>query len=102
MVILPEGNAAATSLLVEACCANCEGWLAAACLCRSAVHDSSTVTVLARSRGFIFPEVFRLALVKGIVRIKNVKLRPLIKARERKEKSFLIGRKVSTNQKQKR
>ena len=39
---------------------------------------------------------------QGIVRIKNVELRPLIKARERKEKSFLIGRKVSTNQKQKR
>ena len=49
------------------------------------------------SRGFIFPEAFRLTLVKGIVRIKNIELRPLIKARERKEKSFLIGRKVSTN-----
>ena len=58
--------------------------------------------VLIRSRGFIFPEAFRLTLVKGIVRIKNVELRPLIKAREKKEKSFLIGRKVSTNQKQKR
>ena len=57
---------------------------------------------IARSRGFMFPEAFRLTLVKGIVRIKNVELRPLIKARERKEKSFLIGRKVSTNQKQKR
>ena len=57
---------------------------------------------IARSRGFIFPEAFRLTLVKGIVRIKNVELRPLIKVRERKEKSFLIGRKVSTNQKQKR
>ena len=39
---------------------------------------------IARSRGFIFPEAFRLTLVKGIVRIKNVELRPLIKARERK------------------
>ena len=37
-----------------------------------------------RSRGFIFPEAFRLTLVKGIVRIKNVELRPLIKARREK------------------
>ena len=29
---------------------------------------------IARSRGFIFPEAFRLTLVKGIVRIKNVEL----------------------------
>ena len=49
---------------------------------------------LARSRGFIFPEAFRLTLVKGIVRIKNVELRPLVKARERKEKSFLIEKDV--------
>ena len=42
---------------------------------------------IARSRGFIFPEAFRLTLVKGIVRIKNVELRPLIKARrEKREK----------------
>ena len=40
---------------------------------------------IARSRGFIFPEAFRLTLVKGIVRIKNVELRPLIKAREKRE-----------------
>ena len=39
---------------------------------------------LARRRGFIFPEAFRLTLVKGIVRIKNVELRPLIKARREK------------------
>ena len=39
---------------------------------------------IARSRGFIFPEAFRLTLVKGIVRIKNVELRPLIKARREK------------------
>ena len=38
----------------------------------------------ARSRGFIFPEAFRLTFVKGIVRIKNVELRPLIKARREK------------------
>ena len=30
---------------------------------------------IARSRGFIFPEAFRLTLVKGIVRIKNAELR---------------------------
>ena len=30
---------------------------------------------IARSRGFIFPEAFRLTLVKGIVRIKNVELK---------------------------
>ena len=40
--------------------------------------------VLARSRGFILPEAFRLILVKGIVRIKNVELRPLTKARREK------------------
>ena len=40
---------------------------------------------IARSRGFIFPEAFRLTLVKGIVRIKNVELRPLIKARREKK-----------------
>ena len=39
---------------------------------------------IARSRGFIFPEAFRLTLVKGIVRIKNVELRPLIKTRKEK------------------
>ena len=39
---------------------------------------------IARSRGFIFPEAFRLTLVKGIVRIKNVELRLLIKARREK------------------
>ena len=39
---------------------------------------------IARSRGFIFPEAFRLTLVKGIVRIKNEELRPLIKARKEK------------------
>ena len=39
---------------------------------------------IARSRGFIFPEAFRLTLVKGIVRIMNVELRPLIKARKEK------------------
>ena len=39
---------------------------------------------IARSRGFIFPEAFRLTLVKGIVRIKNVELRPFIKARREK------------------
>ena len=70
------------------------------------INDVITAAVIesdiSRSRGFIFPEAFRLTLVKGIVRIKNVELRPLIKAREKKEKSFLIGRKVSTNQKQKR
>ena len=38
----------------------------------------------ARSRGFIFPDAFRLTLVKGIVRIKNVELRPLMKARKEK------------------
>ena len=42
------------------------------------------LTVIIRSRGFIFPEAFRLTLVKGIVRIKNVELRPLIKARREK------------------
>ena len=39
---------------------------------------------IATSRGFIFPEAFRLTLVKGIVRIKNVELRPLLKARKEK------------------
>ena len=39
---------------------------------------------IARSRGFIFPKAFWLTLVKGIVRIKNVELRPLIKARREK------------------
>ena len=39
---------------------------------------------IARSRGFIFPEAFRPTLVKGIVRIKNVELRPLVKARKEK------------------
>ena len=39
---------------------------------------------IARSRNFIFPEALRLTLVKGIVRIKNVELRPLIKARREK------------------
>ena len=39
---------------------------------------------IARSRGFIFPEAFRLTLVKGIVRTKNVELKPLIKARKEK------------------
>ena len=41
------------------------------------------VLKIARSRGFIFPEAFRLTLVKGIVRIKNVELRPLIKREKR-------------------
>ena len=41
-------------------------------------------TMIARSRGCIFPEAYRLTLVKGIVRIKNVELRPLIKARREK------------------
>ena len=40
--------------------------------------------LIAGSRGFIFPEAFRLTLVKGIVRIKNVELRPLVKARREK------------------
>ena len=39
---------------------------------------------ITRRRGFFFPEAFRLTLVKGIVRIKNVELRPLIKARREK------------------
>ena len=34
---------------------------------------------IARSRGFMFPEAFRLTLVKGIVRIKNVELQDRIK-----------------------
>ena len=40
---------------------------------------------IARSRGFTFPEAFRLTLVKGIVRIKNVEQRSLIKAREKRK-----------------
>ena len=32
---------------------------------------------IAKSRGFIFPEAFRPTLVKEIVRIENVELRPL-------------------------
>ena len=40
---------------------------------------------IARSRGFIFPEAFRLTLVKGIVRIKNVELRPYHQRSDGKE-----------------
>ena len=58
-----------------------------------------------RSKGFIFPDAFRLTLVKGIVRIENLEVRSLIKRKNikvKKRSKFLIGRKVSTNQKQKR
>ena len=52
------------------------------------MHVNSWLVVqnlkIARSRGFIFPEAFRLTLVKVIVRIKNVELRLLIKARREK------------------
>ena len=49
-------------------------------------YSIKTHLKIARSRGFIFPEAFRLTLVKGIVKIKNVELRPLIKAqREKRE-----------------
>ena len=57
---------------------------------------------IARSRGFIFLTAFRLTLVRGIVRIENAELRPLLKSENIKRNKFLIGQKVSSNQKQKR
>ena len=55
---------------------------------------------IARSRDFIFPEAFRLTLVKEIVRIVNVELRPLGKGEKREVVSdWTIGRHFSSNQK---
>ena len=47
-------------------------------------NNQSKRNGITRSRGFIFPEAFRLTLVKKIVRIKKVELRPLIKALKEK------------------